>query len=117
MRVTQSPHSYPFWRQIFHRHPYLLRCFHRVWRSASPPSQSCAALPANFHRLRLDRGWSIASLAAESGVSASTIRDLETGWGRDRSGGDAIRPNPTLSVLLALAHALNVGIEELVGER
>lgn len=75
-----------------------------------PLAQSCAALPANLHRLRLAHRITVAQLAGASTVSATTIRNLEQ---HDSSLG---APNPTLCTVLALARALNVGVDELVRE-
>ena len=72
--------------------------------------QSAAALPRNLKRLREQRGWDIRSLAAESGVSASTIRGMERGRGTFAV------PDPLLTTVLKLARALNVGVEVLVEE-
>jgi len=72
--------------------------------------QSAAALPRNFKRLRQQRGLTVAELSRlavdrDGHVSRSTIRAIERG-----------ATNPTLSTVLALARALNVGIEALVEE-
>ena len=84
--------------------------------SASPmvfarPMQSASALPGNLRRLREARGLTVAQLSARTAgeddgpVSRSTIRLIEAG-----------NRNPTLSTLLALALALEVGVEALVEE-
>ena len=70
--------------------------------------QSAAALPRNLKRLREQRGWSIPTLAAESSVSASTIRGIERGRGTFAV------PDPLLTTVLKLALALGVGVEALV---
>ena len=74
------------------------------------PVQSAAALPGNLKRLRAQRGWDVRTLAAESGVSTNTIRGIERG-----NGTHAV-PDPLLTTVLKLAHALNVGVETLVEE-
>jgi DNA-binding XRE family transcriptional regulator len=73
--------------------------------------QSATALPRNLKRLREEKGWSVSRLAKEAEVSASTIRGIEQGVGEFGI------PNPTLLVLLKIAIALEVGIEELVEEQ
>ena len=106
-----------------------------TWRSAlrlarkrgyvpTPKRQSAAALPRNLKRLREARGWTVAELAEAAQVSASTIRAMETSGNYDipeagRAGGKGptYDPNPTLSSLLAVAEALEVGIGDLVEER
>ena len=75
-----------------------------------PPRQSAAALPCNLKRLREQRGLTVAELSRaavdrDGPVSRSTIRAIEHG-----------ATNPTLSTALALALALEVGIEALVEE-
>lgn len=65
--------------------------------------QLSANLSRNLRQLRQLRGFTQARLAEASGVPRATIAKLETG-----------SPNPTLWVLARLAHALRVGIEELV---
>lgn len=88
---------------------YIIR---GLWRGTAthPIHQSTAALPGNLTRLRQQRGLTVAELARaaidrDGRVSASTIRAIETG-----------NTNPTLNTVLALAHALNVGVEALVEE-
>ncbi len=56
-----------------------------------------------LRQLRLDRGATLADLAAETGISVSTLSRLESG-GR----------KPTLELLLALAKAHRVALDELV---
>lgn len=41
------------------------------------PTYSTSALPHNLRRLRLAKGWCVATLAAESAVSGSAIHRLE----------------------------------------
>ena len=70
--------------------------------------QSASALPRNLTRLREQRGLTVAELSRaavdrDGPVSRSTIRAIERG-----------ATNPTLCTVLALAHALGVGIETLV---
>ena len=74
------------------------------------PAQSAASLPRNLKRLREVRGLSITALAAESGVSASTIRGIEQGRGT------CAAPDPLLTTMLKLAHALGVSVAALVEE-
>ena len=93
------------WRQWW----YIIR---GLWRGTAthPIRQSAAALPRNLKRLREQRGLTVAGLSRaavdrDGRVSASTIRAIEHG-----------ATNPTLSTALALALALEVGIEALVEE-
>ena len=60
-------------------------------------------LAANLRSLRETRGWSQQQLADNSGVPRPTIAHLESGEG-----------NPTLSVLVRVASALGVTLEQLV---
>ena len=91
------------------------------WQTETPscrllalPAQSAASLPRNLKRLREQRGLTVGALAIRTQckfygpVSASTIRAIE------RTGGAG--PNPCLTTLLALALALEVGVEALVEE-
>jgi len=55
-------------------------------------------------RLRTKRGVTLTSLAAATGISKSTLSRLETGQRR-----------PSLELLLPLAHAYNVPLDDLVG--
>ena len=55
-------------------------------------------------RLREDRGWSMAKLADEAGVTDAYIAQLETGK----------RLNPSLGVLKRLARALRVPVTKLL---
>ncbi|MBX2802649.1 MAG: XRE family transcriptional regulator [Myxococcales bacterium] len=65
--------------------------------------QLSANLSRNVRRLRSLRGFTQARLSEMSGVPRPTIAKLESG-----------SPNPTLSVLARLAHALRVTLEELL---
>ena len=56
-----------------------------------------------LRQAREDRGWTTASLAARSGVSASTISRVETGGRR-----------LALDLLVPLCRALGVGVDELL---
>ncbi len=60
-------------------------------------------LSANMKRLREDVGFSQKALAEQSGVPRPTIAHLESG-----------QANPTLTVVLKVAAALGVGVDELV---
>ncbi|MFC4536757.1 helix-turn-helix domain-containing protein [Sphaerisporangium dianthi] len=61
------------------------------------------AVGPRLRRLRLHRGVTLADLAAETGISASTLSRLEAGLRR-----------PTLEQLLPLARAYGVTLDELV---
>jgi len=54
-------------------------------------------------RLRVDRGMTLAGVAAATGISKSTMSRLETGQRR-----------PTLELLLALSHVYRVSLDDLV---
>ncbi|MFJ8912781.1 helix-turn-helix domain-containing protein [Amycolatopsis sp. NPDC102389] len=56
-----------------------------------------------LHRLRRDRGRTLRSLAEETGLSISTLSRLESGKRR-----------PTLDLLIPLAHAHRVALDQLV---
>jgi len=73
---------------------------------------SSAALPRNLRRLRLARGLTVTQLAAMAQVSTSTVRDME----RINFPPSYPSPNPTPAALLALAKALEVGLDALVLE-
>jgi transcriptional regulator with XRE-family HTH domain len=62
------------------------------------------ALGPRLRQLRLRRGVTLTELAAETGISASTLSRLEAGLRR-----------PTLEQLLPLARAYGVTLDELVG--
>ncbi|MCO1654166.1 helix-turn-helix domain-containing protein [Pseudonocardia humida] len=62
-----------------------------------------AGVGARLRERRLDAGLSLADLAAELGVSSSTVSRLETG-----------RRTPTLDLLLPLARRYRVTLDELV---
>lgn len=75
---------------------------------APRPAQSASALPRKLKRLMDAHAWTVGRLSKASGVNRSTIRNvLKAGKAH----------NHTLDVILRLAEALGVGIEELVGER
>lgn len=59
---------------------------------------------ARLKRLRTQRGVTLTAVAASTGISKSTLSRLETGQRR-----------PTLELLLALAQAYNVPLDDLVG--
>ncbi|WP_344120512.1 XRE family transcriptional regulator [Kocuria aegyptia] len=59
---------------------------------------------ARLKRLRTQRGVTLTALAASTGISKSTLSRLETGQRR-----------PTLELLLPLAQAYNVPLDDLVG--
>lgn len=63
-----------------------------------------AAVGPRLRRLRLRRDRTLASLSAETGISASTLSRLESGGRR-----------ATLELLLPIARALGAPLDELVG--
>jgi DNA-binding XRE family transcriptional regulator len=77
--------------------------------------QSASALPRNLKRLREAKGWSPTQLASKAKISASTVRGMEEPGNR-HLGGMRSNPNPTLTSMLAVAAALECGIEALVNE-
>jgi transcriptional regulator with XRE-family HTH domain len=58
---------------------------------------------ANLRRLRVERGLSLAELAAQSGVAKATLANVEQGRG-----------NPTIETLWALAIGLGVAFSDLM---
>jgi transcriptional regulator with XRE-family HTH domain len=62
-----------------------------------------AALARNVRSLRQARGWTLAALAARSGVSKGMVVELEQG-----------RTNPSVATVGRLATALGVGFAQLV---
>src|SRR5215510_2534410 len=66
-----------------------------------------AAVSRNVRSLRQARGWTLAALAARSGVSKGMVVELEQG-----------RTNPSVATVDRLATALGVGLAQLleVGE-
>jgi len=62
-----------------------------------------AALARNVRSLRQARGWTLAALAARSGVSKGMVVELEQGW-----------TNPSVATVDRLAAALGVGLAQLV---
>ncbi|MGC0344377.1 helix-turn-helix transcriptional regulator [Streptomyces sp. SLBN-8D4] len=69
-----------------------------------PPDPDLAALRVTLARLRGERGWTFDELAERSGLARRTLIDLEHG-----------RAAGTITTWHALAHALDVSIEELLG--
>jgi XRE family transcriptional regulator, regulator of sulfur utilization len=67
-------------------------------------SQIAAHLARNVLQLRESRGWSQEQAAKLCGIPRPTWSNLESGTS-----------NPTLSVLLKVAGALQVSVEELIG--
>lgn len=67
-------------------------------------SQVLAAVGPRLRSLRQERGTTLADLAAETGISTSTLSRLESG-----------RRRANLELLLPLAKAYQVPIDELVG--
>ncbi|WP_426566691.1 helix-turn-helix domain-containing protein [Angustibacter sp. McL0619] len=63
-----------------------------------------AAVPQRLRALRHQRGGTLAQLAETTGISVSTLSRLESG-----------QRKPTLELLLPLARAYQVAIDELVG--
>ncbi len=62
-------------------------------------------LAENVYRLRGERGLSQAELAREIGVAQPRIAEIEAG-----------RSNPRLRTLARIAHALGVGLTELLAD-
>ena len=66
-------------------------------------SETMQRVGPRLRQLRLERDATLADLAAETGISVSTLSRLESGGRR-----------PTLELLLALAKAHHVALDELV---
>lgn len=73
-----------------------------------PNKQSASALPRNLKRLMDAQSWTVGRLSKASGVNRSTIRNVLT---------VSKAHNHTLEVILLLAGALGVTLNELVEER
>jgi transcriptional regulator with XRE-family HTH domain len=74
-----------------------------VHKATSDSDPLTAALARNVRSLRQARGWTLAALAARSGVSKGMVVELEQG-----------RTNPSIATVDRLASALGVGLAELV---
>lgn len=72
--------------------------------AASTPDEVLAAVGPRLRALRRQRGATLAELSETTGISVSTLSRLESGGRR-----------PTLELLLALARAHRVPLDELVG--
>src|SRR5262245_4075606 len=72
-------------------------------RATSDPDPVTAAIARNVRSLRQARGWTLAALAARSGVSKGMVVELEQG-----------RTNPSVATVDRLATALGVGLAQLV---
>ena len=70
--------------------------------------QSASALPRNLKRLMDAHAWTVGRLSEASGVNRSTIRNVLKA--------DKVH-NHTLDVILRLAEALEVDLNQLVEER
>lgn len=62
----------------------------------------------NLYSIRTSKGMTQTKLAELSGINARQIRKIETGEIKTR--------NITIGTITALAHALGVEIEDLIGE-
>jgi transcriptional regulator with XRE-family HTH domain len=71
--------------------------------ATSDPDPVTAAVARNVRSLRQARGWTLAALAARSGVSKGMVVELEQG-----------RTNPSIATVDRLASALGVGLAQLV---
>lgn len=70
----------------------------------SPIATTLAQVGARLKRIRTERGVSLSALAEATGISKSTLSRLETGQRR-----------PSLELLLPIAQAHQVPLDELVG--
>ncbi|WP_431959939.1 helix-turn-helix domain-containing protein [Actinacidiphila sp. bgisy160] len=70
----------------------------------SPIAAALAEVGPRLKRLRKERGVTLAALSAATGISTSTLSRLETGGRR-----------PSLELLLPIAQAHRVPLDELVG--
>ncbi|MFE9249008.1 helix-turn-helix domain-containing protein [Streptomyces sp. NPDC007088] len=75
-------------------------------REARTAQDVLAGVGPRLRRLRKERGATLAGLSAATGISVSTLSRLESGLRR-----------PTLELLLSLAGAHQVALDELVGTR
>lgn len=78
--------------------------FHRRVQDSSDIDAVLEGVAPRLRRIREQRGITLTALAAETGISKSTLSRLETGSRR-----------PTLELLLALAQAYRVPLDDLVG--
>ena len=62
----------------------------------------------NLYTIRTSKGMTQTKLAELSGINARQIRKIETGEIKTK--------NITIGTITALAHALSVEIEDLIGE-
>jgi transcriptional regulator with XRE-family HTH domain len=75
-----------------------------IARNATPDLNAVtAAVARNVRSLRQARGWTLAALAARSGLSKGMVVELEQG-----------RTNPSIATLCRLAAALGVGLVQLL---
>ena len=72
--------------------------------SRSAVAQALEGVPARLRRVREKRGLTLTQVAAQTGLSKSTLSRLETGQRR-----------PSLELLLPLAQVYRVPIDDLVG--
>ncbi|QHC57086.1 helix-turn-helix domain-containing protein [Rathayibacter tanaceti] len=86
------------------RHPACQADLVHDDRTAPSDNEIVAAVGPRLRRLRTRRDRTLASLAAETGISASTLSRLESGGRR-----------ATLELLLPIARALEAPLDELVG--
>jgi transcriptional regulator with XRE-family HTH domain len=75
-----------------------------VAQSDDDISQALADVGVRLRRLRAQRGLSLSSLSADTGISRSTLSRLETGQRR-----------PSLELLLPMARAYRIPLDELIG--
>jgi transcriptional regulator with XRE-family HTH domain len=67
------------------------------------PEAVAAAVARNVRALRQARGWTLATLAARSGVSKGMVVEIEQG-----------RTNPSIATICRLATALGAGLAQLL---
>src|SRR5688500_15849465 len=82
---------------------------HRVFRRrarAATVTDSAMSLAENIRRLRLQKQLTQPALAERAGVSKGYVYSLESGE----------TTNPSLDVLMKIAHALDTTIAELIDE-
>ena len=75
-----------------------------VWSDTSAIPDVLAQVGPRLKRLRTRRGMTLTSVAAQTGISKSTLSRLESG-----------QRKPSLELLLPLAEAYQVRLDELVG--
>jgi transcriptional regulator with XRE-family HTH domain len=64
-------------------------------------------LAKNLKRLRKEKGMTQLDLVKKADITMSTLTNIETG----------VSDNPTMKTLVAIADALDVSVDELIGHK